>query len=256
MSLCHAKNIGVQNSQGNVICILDDDVFLYKDYFKNVSYFFQSHPDALGVQGVITNFGQGHLNKVGGKRPKLMLYRVLATVFLLNRGGKSNKFLPSARNVYCAGTNKISNCQWMSGCACYRRKVFDELKHKFDENMIKYCYGEDKLFSYELYKKFPQGLYVDPSIQYEHYPQLEGRLVSKDLIKMRILYNYYIWHKVVGKNLKNKILYFWSSCGDLILYLAKGRDWFKTAVRVYFNIWFKSKKAVFTKYRDLFNFDT
>lgn len=255
-SLCHAKNVGVQNSRGNIICVLDDDVFLHKDYFKSVLYFFQSYPDALGVQGVITNFAQGHLDKVGGKRLTLMLYSVFATIFLLNRGGKVNKFLPSARNVYCEEISRISNCQWLSGCACYHRKVFAELKHKFDENMIKYCYGEDKLFSYELYKKFSQGLYIDPSIQYEHYPQLGKRLVSKDLIKMRILYNYYIWHKVVGKNLKNKILYFWSSCGDLIVYLAKGLDWFKVAVRVYFDIWFKSKKAVFNKYKDLFNFDT
>ncbi len=255
-SLCHAKNVGVQNSRGNIICILDDDVFLHKDYFKSVLYFFQGYPDALGVQGVITNFAQGHLDKVGGKRLTLMLYSVFATIFLLNRSGKVNKFLPSARNVYCKDINRISNCQWLSGCACYRRKVFAEPKHKFDENMIKYCYGEDKLFSYELYKRFPQGLYIDPSIQYEHYPQLEKRLVSNDLIKMRILYNYYIWHKVVGKTLKNKMLYWWSSCGDLIVYLAKGMDWFKTAVGVYYDIYFKSKEAVFSKYRDLFNFDS
>jgi len=254
-SLCHAKNVGVENSRGNIICILDDDIFLQKDYFKNVFRFFQSYPNALGVQGVITNFAQGHLNKVGGKRLALKLYEAFAVVFFLNRGGKVNKFLPSARNVYCKEIDNISNCQWLSGCACYRRDVFTELKHQFDDNMIKYCYGEDKLFSYELYKRFPQGLYVDPSIQYEHYPQLEKRLVSEDLIKMRILYNYYIWLKVVDKSSKNKILYWWSSCGDLIVYFAKGIGWFKTAVRVYCDVFFKSEKAVLHKYRDLFGFD-
>lgn len=254
ISASFARNLGIENSHGDIICFLDDDVFLDKDYFKNIAAFFKRYPDALGVQGVITNFEQGHLNKLGGHKLKLTLYNLFATVFLLNRGGNVNRFLPSARNVYCKYAIATINCQWLSGCSAYRKKVFGEYENSFDTNMIKYCYGEDKLFSYQLYKKFPNSLYIDPSIQYEHYPQLDGRLAKKALIETRILYNYYIWHKVICKTLKNKILFLWSSFGDLILYLVKGRSWFKIAIQVYADIWFKSKKNVFEKYRSKFNF--
>lgn len=249
-----ARNIGIQNSKGSVVCMLDDDVVLDRNYFEKALAFFENYPDALGVQGIIENFEHGYLNKVGGNRIYLILYNLFAAVFLLNRAGMVNRFLPSARIVYCKHAEAVSSCQWLSGCSIYRRKVFGDLKFRFDENMIRYCYGEDKLFSYEVYKKFPKSLYVDPSIRYEHYPCLEGRLPSSDLIKSRILYNYYIWHKVVNRTTMNKLLFYWSSIGDLMLYLAKGWDWFNTAARVYFDIWFKKKNDVFVKYKDMFNF--
>lgn len=253
-SSSNARNIGIRSSRGGIICVLDDDLFLDKDYFNNAIRFFRDHPDALGVQGINTTVEQGYLNKLGGKRSRLLLYNLFAAIFLLNRGGTTNKFLPSARNVYCKYTKDISNCQWLSGCCFYRRGVFSDLKCKFDENMIRYCYGEDKLFSYQLYKRFPKSLYIDPSIQYEHSPHLEGRLPNNDLIKTRILYNYYIWHEVVENTLANRVLFFWSSLGDLILHLAKGWRWFKIAIGVYYGIWAKSETEVLDKYKNFFNF--
>ena len=90
-SLTNARNLGVLNSSGDIVCMLDDDVYLDSGYVKGIVSFFESSPNALGVQGIITNFSDGYLKKVGGQKIKFYAYQLFATFFFLNRAGKKKQ---------------------------------------------------------------------------------------------------------------------------------------------------------------------
>ena len=83
-SLTRARNFGIEKSGGEIIGFLDDDIILSSDYLDKIVYFFNNHSQALGVQGIITNFEAGHTKKVGGNRLVYKLYNLFAKIFLLN----------------------------------------------------------------------------------------------------------------------------------------------------------------------------
>lgn len=256
-SLVHAKNQGVRHSQGDIICFLDDDVFLERDYFCNILEFFRMYPDALGVQGYVTNFEEGYKKKLGGGNIKLHLYQLFAKLFFTNRGGTINKMLRSGRVVYCSNPRDIIKCEWLSGTANFKRAVFFDFGFWFDEKMSKYCYGEDKLFSYRLHISSPGKLFLSPKIQFEHYPAFtgEGRISARELVMMRMMYSYYVWDNLMENTMINRMIFYWSLFGDLILLFIKSREWFCIALPIFVNIIFKSKKTLFEDYNFLFSQD-
>jgi len=142
-SLTKARNFGVKKASGDIAGFLDDDIILDKDYVKNILLFFDQHPHARGVQGLITNFKVGHVEKVGGSKFVYKLYNLFAKVFLLNNSSSRNKLLMSGRNQYAYDVKDVQACQWLSGIGNYKREVFDEFS--FDENLKSYALGEDKL---------------------------------------------------------------------------------------------------------------
>ena len=54
-SIAIARNIGIENSKGNVILFLDSDVILEEDYIKEMLKVYKQKQNAIGVQGYITN---------------------------------------------------------------------------------------------------------------------------------------------------------------------------------------------------------
>ena len=219
-SLTKARNFGVEKSTGDLICFLDDDIVLDGKYVEKIEKFFQLYPGALGVQGVITNFEDGHVRKVGGNKIVYYLYNLLAKIFLLNNSNKKNKLLLSGRNQYSSRVEGVINCEWLSGIGNYRRQVFD--RFKFDESLGGYALGEDKLFSYQIFEKYPNSLFVDPAIKCEHYHAEFGRPQNKEWVEMKINYTYYLWNKLFRKRgLRSKLAYWWANLGDLkIVFLS------------------------------------
>ncbi len=217
-SLTKARNFGVKKARGDIIGFLDDDIVLDKNYVENVKDFFSEHTQALGVQGVITNFEQGHAKKVGGNTIVYTLYNAFAKVFLLNNSSSKNKLLLSGRNQYASRVSKIQNCEWLSGIGNYRKKVFEEFT--FDESLKGYALGEDKLFSYPIFERYPKSLYIIPSIQCEHHHAESGRPKDKKWVKMKINYTYYLWKKLFKKHgFLAKMSYLWANLGDVIIVL-------------------------------------
>ncbi|HAT03337.1 MAG TPA: hypothetical protein DCS29_00980 [Candidatus Magasanikbacteria bacterium] len=215
-SLTKARNFGVEKSSGDIIGFLDDDIVLTKNYVENIKRFFSSHPGTLGVQGVITNFRQGHTKKVGGNPFVYSLYNVFAKFFLLNNSSDKNRLLWSGRNQYASKVNKIMNCEWLSGIGNYHRRVFDEFT--FDEFLDGYALGEDKLFSYPISEKYQKSLCVDPEIQCEHHHAPLGRPQDKKWVEMKIYYTYYLWSKLFKKRgFFAYLAFFWASVGDLFI---------------------------------------
>lgn len=48
-NLVKARNRGVQESTGDVICFMDDDVIVYRDYFEKIASYFQDPAVGGGV---------------------------------------------------------------------------------------------------------------------------------------------------------------------------------------------------------------
>lgn len=214
-SLTRARNFGVEKSQADIIGFLDDDIILGADYVKNIKRFFENNRSALGVQGVITNFEAGHAAKVGGVRLVYKIYNLLAKIFLLNNSSASNRLLLSGRNQYASRPAGVQICQWLSGIGNYRRAVFKEFK--FDEKLAGYALGEDKLFSYPIGQKYPDSLWLDPTINCEHHHAASGRPLGRAAVEMKINYTYYLWRRLLAAKTGAGAVYWWANIGDLLI---------------------------------------
>jgi len=203
-----ARNIGIDEAQGNVILFLDDDVSLDKNYIKNILKLYLDNPEAIGVQGFITNF--------------LIISRsryinALARMFYLGYVSKNEcKVLASTNLTYPSEVTRIIECQWLSGAnQSYRRDQIDGFR--FDENFLKYSFKEDFDFSYRVYKKYPHSIFLTPDARLIHRVSDTARMQDKLLTYMEYTHSLYLFFKNFEYNIKNIIIFSWSWLGYLII---------------------------------------
>jgi GT2 family glycosyltransferase len=128
--LTQAKNIGTRHANSEIILFLDDDIILLPGF----------------VNGVLKGFAHG-FDGISGVQVQDAIYegflREFYTWFFLRgylkdkRSGINRNFMKL--NDYIA-TNVLSG-----GLTAYKKEVVTKLW--FDENLVKYCLGEDKEFS-------------------------------------------------------------------------------------------------------------
>jgi GT2 family glycosyltransferase len=201
-----ARNLGVKHSQGSIILFLDDDVALNADYTREILSVFNNFPDAIGVQGHITNVPtvskiQANLNKI----------------FLLHYNEKNScKVLKSTNASYPTIVTKISKCEWLAGSnQAYRKTIFKLFQ--FDENLRRYSLKEDLDFSFRIYKAFRGGLYITPSAKLVHKGADVARTPNELLVHMRYVYSFYIFYKNFESTLINVISFYWCWLGYILL---------------------------------------
>lgn len=199
-----ARNIGADNSVGDFLLFLDDDVVLDPNFIKEIINVFQQYPQAVGVQGYIKN------------RVTSQLTDFIKKLFFLSHSLKNhNKFLPSMQDVFAYPLTKIIRCQWlMAGCTCYKKSIFDNFR--FDNNLFKYCSGDDADISYRIYKIYSQSLYQTPYATLIHKISDKGRPDSKEVVMTGQVYHTYLFFKNIDQNLRNKLIFIWSRIGLII----------------------------------------
>lgn len=204
-SLTISRNLGVKLAEGELIMFFDSDVVLFQNYIEKILEVFKKFPNALGVQGWIVNSGKAKFN---------LLSQILNRVFFLGYTSKDScKFFE-----YPAVLTKIINCEHLSGAnMTYKREVFSEFK--FDENLKKYCYMEDVLFSYSVFKKYPYGLFITPYAKCIHKSSETGRMEAKELMSLKNQHRKYVMVKLFG--FKGKILYYWQTIGITIKLIGR-----------------------------------
>ena len=207
-SMTIARNIGVENSSGDIIQFLDSDVVLDKNYLKEILKIYKEKQNALGVQGFITN---------GYHRSKM---DSISKNFYVGHVEKNRcRVLPSTQTTYPFYIDKIISCEWLSGSnQSYKKEVFKEFK--FDENLKKYAYKEDVDFSYRIFKKYPKSLFMTPYAKLVHNVSVAGRLLGKKIINLKEINSVYFFFKNINQTLKNKMIFLWSRIGYLICDLA------------------------------------
>jgi glycosyltransferase involved in cell wall biosynthesis len=207
-SLTIARNIGIENSAGDIILFLDDDVILDENYIEEILKVYEEHPSAFGVQGHITNI-------------KVSKFWNMISKILFRYHLKKNKcdVLPSAYNTYPHILTKVISCQWLSGSNCsYKREILEPFK--FDENLKKYSSGEDLNLSYRIFKKYPNSLLMTPYGKLIHNTSQEGRIPKKKLINMTQIYRFYHFFKLIDQTFINRLIFLWCWVGSLIMTTA------------------------------------
>ena len=206
-SLTRAENIGIENSIGDIIIILDDDVILDKNHIKEIMRVFNNYPAEKigGVTGnVVSNQPKNLIKKIfsfGGQ--------IFATMFFLLRYG-NGKFQLSGMPTTIRNTDKITECEFLFGSdMAFRKEVISEFK--FDENFHGYSWGEDDDIAYRVSRKY-QNFYT-PFAKFVHTGSPSARSNKYAEMKMGIENHYYLFRKNLPQDFKHKFAFWWSVVG-------------------------------------------
>lgn len=227
--LTKQRNIGISkvDLKSEIVCFLDDDTILKKDYFEKLLETYIFYPEALGVGGYISNeikwhkLDEGYIRsdkdfiydgwrREDGKRfiwrKKLGLDSDCAPGFSpLFSHGRSIGFLPPSGKIYAAE-------QLMGGVSSFKSEVLE--KHKFSEYFEGYGLYEDADFCLRVAKT--GNLYVNTTAQLEHNHDSGGRPNMFVYGKMVVRNGWYVW-RVKNPNPSNNDIIKWNTITGLLL---------------------------------------
>ena len=158
-----SKNLGVKNcaKDTDIIGFLDSDVELNDNFFLELEKAFIEHKDALGISGYIVNMPSCSF-----------FYSFYCRIFNLFRIVKKQGLYYITE--YPKSLSSFVFSEWLSGgCSFFRKEVFKEFKH--DENLKEKAYGEDVLFSHQIFQKHPFSLIICGKAWLHHYSSEKGR---------------------------------------------------------------------------------
>ncbi|WP_262884633.1 glycosyltransferase family 2 protein [Winogradskyella ouciana] len=208
--LTKQRNFGINKlaADSSIVCFLDDDIVLTKNYFKELINTYKVKPEAIAVGGYITNeikwveyrgesCPKGKYCIDGYQRNEPLKFKVRKILGLLpdtlpgmicsSSHGRSVSFLPPNGRIY-----EVE--QFMGGVSSYKTEVFNKVG--FSEYFEGYGLYEDLDFCIRL---LPLGkLYVNTAAQLEHYHEASGRPNQFKYGKMVVKNGWYVWR------LKNK----------------------------------------------------
>lgn len=214
--LTKQRNFGITNvnSDSEIICFLDDDIVLTKEYFKNLLATYETKPDAVGVGGYILDEVkweqgshaafeefemEGFKRSLGSRnvlRKKLGLLSDRPPGFMPDfSNGFSTGFLPPSGKIYPVEF-------FMGGVASYRKELFQQIR--FSSYFEGYGLYEDMDFC--LRASQIGQLYVNTSARLYHHHEESGRPNRYKYGKMVIRNGWYVWRvKYPDPGLKARI---------------------------------------------------
>lgn len=234
-----ARNFGIKNVPDNtdIIVFLDDDVSLDPPYLEAIQKSFISSPDVVGVGGFIH---EGYHNRRWYEKPILaMIGFLLPTLVPVSLSGfRLTKTGVALQPMGMHSKKNFRNAEWLSGCnMAYRKSVFCE-GNFFDEHFVRYAFGEDILFSHQLYKKGGK-IVITKEARLKHRISPEDRLPSKSNLTMLFGYRKYSLQKFSGDGLAGRFYFRWFTVhfflSALVLSLIKKNNfsYFKNTVEAY-----------------------
>ena len=204
--LTKQRNYGIERvgNEMEIVCFLDDDTVLEKDYFEQLLKTYEIHPEALGVGGYIKNesecefVGESYQAKTdefyfdGWKRKdgsRFILRKKLGLDSDCPPGfsppfshSRSVGFLPPSGKIY-----EVE--QFMGGVSSFRKTVFRTLQ--FSTYFEGYGLYEDADFTLRAAKI--GKLFVNTAAQLYHYHDSSGRPNQYLYGKMVVRNGWYIW---------------------------------------------------------------
>ncbi|MFV8334139.1 glycosyltransferase family 2 protein [Flavobacterium sp. GSP14] len=246
--LTKQRNYGIArvNVDAEVVCFLDDDTVLERDYFEQLLKTYEIHPEALGAGGYIINESKTEFVGID-YRPKVTEYyfdgwtRSDGSRFILRKKlGLDSDCPPGYSSLYSHGrsvgflppSGKIYEVELlMGGVSSYRKEVFEN--QQFSNYFEGYGLYEDADFALRVAKM--GKLYLNTAAQLHHYHDVQGRPNQYQYGKMVVRNGWYVWR------VKNPD--------------PKWKDWFKwhaitvllTAIRFTNAFTTSTKKQAFTE---------
>lgn len=177
LGLVDAKRVSVLHASGDIICFLEDDVVLERDYLKCIELGFIKNKVMIGCSGFITN-----------QPNSSVIYRVLFQVF--HRGIFRDPRM-SIKVAYTGYDNKLIPSNMLSGgVSAWRREVFDQIPFDVQNG---FHMLEDVDFSTRVQHHFGNRLFINPNARLAHYFSPVGRrtLGARQRTKLRECFTYY-----------------------------------------------------------------
>lgn len=209
-------NVGVKNSSGDLIFILDDDTILSKNFVEEIYNVFKNDNQGL-IGGVCGNLI--HIREINNQDASLssrilfslhrQINRIWSKLFLLPRQG-NGMFQISGFPTYPFGSNSIRYVECLpGGLTAYRREVFKEFM--FDEEIR---YMADDEFSYRESRKY-LNVYM-PYAKIIHNVSPKAREMPYMRSKLFILSYIYYFKKNMPKSFKNRLAFYWAIFGQIL----------------------------------------
>ncbi|MBC8357807.1 MAG: glycosyltransferase family 2 protein [Candidatus Aminicenantes bacterium] len=198
--LTRQRNTGFSLSRGNFLFFFDDDVELEKKFIEVIAETFEKFKkfNVGGIMGRVINISLP-------RKSWDLLFRRLFFLSDFGQGLVKLSGLPSIKI-----DNELSFVESLSGgCMVYLKEVFDQFK--FDENLKRYAYLEDVDFSYRVGKKY--RLLYQPKARLKHFPSTYLKANSRELRKMFIQHQAYLFHKNMPKDFLHYFGYYLSIIG-------------------------------------------
>ena len=202
--LTRQRNFGLRqlSVDSEVVCFLDDDVVLERDYFRNLLETYHQKPDAIGVGGYISDQVKWERKrnppsyaeyKIDGWTRKLGSRNLLRKRFGL-LSDKAPGIMPDFSNGFSIGflppSGKIYPVEYfMGGVASYHRKVFKKID--FSPYFEGYGLYEDMDFC--LRASTLGQLYVNTAARLHHLHEDSGRPGKFKYGKMVVRNGWYVW---------------------------------------------------------------
>ncbi len=229
--LTKQRNFGIskvsQNTQ--IVCFLDDDTVLEKDYFEQLLNTYKVYPEALGVGGYICNETKWDYVGDNYQPVKNEFYfdgwkRKEGTRFVLRKKlGLDSDCLPGfspsfshARSVaFLPPSDKIYEAELlMGGVSSFKKEVLD--KFQFSTYFEGYGLYEDADFCLRVAKT--GKLFLNTKAKLNHYHEASGRPNQYLYGKMIVKNGWYVW-RVKNPNPVFKDRFKWHSITALLTIL-------------------------------------
>jgi glycosyltransferase involved in cell wall biosynthesis len=226
--LTHQKNIGVEQSSGDIVLVLDDDVILDEDFVKEIlNVYNDPRFDGIGcVYGDLVPLDDDN-NNVGRRsafRSIASALRVrivdglIRTLFFMQKLPTNGKFRLSGWSTSPTpskpGATILETEGAPGGYTAYYKEILNEFK--FDENLKGYAAGEDADISYRISRKYkniftPKAkvIHVSRTTKAENYAHS----------KMKIENHHYLFKKNFPQALRNRVAFNLSIFGYFLIEL-------------------------------------
>jgi len=150
--LVAAKSVAVGRARGDVVCFLEDDVVLERDYIRAIELGFVQEPRMAGSCGIVTNL------------PPLPPF-YFALFHFFHRGIFHDARVGVTGVATGTGLPLIPSDYLSGGLSAYRREVFEAVHFDVANGFFAL---EDVDFSTRVAKRYGNRLYINPNARLEH----------------------------------------------------------------------------------------
>ena len=197
--LVHAKQVGVSNSTGDIVCFLEDDIELEPSYIYAMYSAFEQNTSMMGCCGVVTNYP--YLSKCYIKSFHLFHRGIFHDTRVGVYGVKDRFKQPLILTNYLSG-----------GTSAFRKIVFDKVP--FDLANIFFML-EDIDFSTRANNAFGQVFYINTKARLAHYMSPVNRAVYQQRYQKK-LREFIVFYKKHTRGLQDFIALIWLLIGMIL----------------------------------------
>lgn len=206
-----AMNRGLDESSGDILIFLDDDVILDRDYIKNMVNIFKH--DTEGMIGGVTGEVVGNEHSLSPIQKFILYsYNIMLSIFLLLRAGNGN-FQASGFPTYIksGSINAPINVEFLYGCnMAFRKEILSEFR--FDENLNIHgcCFGDDDEIAYRISRKYHNIFTPYAKVVHNMSPVRANKYAKNRLM---IMNHHYLFKKNMPRDFKHTFAFWWSVMG-------------------------------------------